>query len=74
MVMLLIGMLLGNVCKLKITHSESIDGLDKAMRRMWAMFYWIFENTGIVKIFVSNNYCVIRNAAPINIPLTPQRR
>lgn len=63
-----------NVCKLKITHSESIDGLDKAMRRMWAMFYWIFENTGIVKIFVSNNYCVIRNAAPINIPLTPQRR
>lgn len=63
-----------NICKLKITHSESIDGLDKAMRRMWAMFYWIFENTGIVKIFVSNNYCVIRNAAPINIPLTPQRR
>ena len=63
-----------NICKLKITHSESIDGLDKAMRRMWAMFYWIFENTGIVKIFISNNYCVIRNAAPINIPLTPQRR
>lgn len=63
-----------SICKLKITHSESIAGLDKAMRRMWAMFYWIFENTGVVKMFVSNNYCVIRNAAPINIPLTSQRR
>ena len=63
-----------NVCKLKITHSESIEGLDRAMRRMWAMFYWLFENTAIVKIFVSNNYCIIRNAAPINIPLKQARR
>ena len=33
-----------NICKLKITHSESIDGLDRAMRRMWALFYWVFES------------------------------
>ena len=51
-----------NVCKLKITHSESIDSLDRAMRRMWAMFYWLFENTSIVKIFISNDYCITRNA------------
>lgn len=60
-----------NLCKLKITHSESIDGLDRAMRRMWALFYWIFENTPVVKVFVSDNYCIIRHAAPINAPIRP---
>ena len=62
-----------NICKLKITHSESIDGLDRAMRRMWALFYWVFENTPMVKVFVSDNYCIIRNAAPVNVPLRPVR-
>ena len=61
------------ICHLKITHSESIEGLDRAMRRMWALFYWLFENTPMVKIFVSDNYCIIRNAAPISVPLRPQR-
>ena len=46
-------------CKLKITHSESIPGLDRAMRRMRALFYWIFVNTIIEKIFISQNYCII---------------
>ncbi len=62
-----------DMCKLKITHSESIDGLDKAMRRMWAMFYWLFENTQMVKIFVSENYCIIRNT-PIMNPIIPMKR
>lgn len=52
-----------NVCKLKIVHSESI-GLDKAMRRMWALFYWMFENTSAAKLFISENYCIIRNSNP----------
>ncbi|MFI3296239.1 MAG: hypothetical protein R3Y59_01270 [bacterium] len=62
-----------DVCKLEILNSESISGLDRAMRRMWAMFYWLFENTGMVKIFISENYCIIRNSAPHNIPLKKQR-
>lgn len=49
-------------CRLKITHSESIEGLDRAMRRMWALFYWLFENTPMAKIFLSRHYCIIRNA------------
>jgi len=48
-----------DVCKLKITHAEDI-GLDKAMRRMWALYYWIFENTPIRKAFISDNYCIMR--------------
>jgi ATP-dependent protease ClpP protease subunit len=49
-----------DVCKLKITHSENIPGLDRAMRRMWALFYWVFENTLASKIFISENYCIMR--------------
>lgn len=60
-----------NECKIKITHSETINGLDKAMRRMWALFYWLFENTPMLKIFVSNEYCIIRNKQQIRIPVRP---
>ncbi len=49
-----------DVCKLKITHAETITGLDKAMRRMWALYYWIFENTSLAKVFISENYCIMR--------------
>jgi hypothetical protein len=49
-----------NECQIKITHSENIVGLDRAMRRMWAFLHWIFDNTRISKIFVSENYAVIR--------------
>ena len=61
-----------NKCRLKITHSESIDGLDRAMRRMWALFYWLFENTTMAKIFLSQHYCIIRNAA-MNVPMQMPR-
>lgn len=46
-------------CELKITHSETIPGLDRVMRRMRALFYWIFVNTIIEKIFISEKYCII---------------
>jgi len=49
-----------NECKLVITQSESIENLDRAMRRMWALLYWIFENTLCVKLFISDSYCIIR--------------
>lgn len=53
------------VCKLKIKHAEDIDGLERAMRRMWALFYWLFENTGFTKVFASNNYLIIRSDVQI---------
>ena len=62
-----------NECKLKITHAEDIDGLERAMRRMWALLYWIFENSMITKMFVSNNYCIIRQTAPIINNIRPAR-
>ena len=49
-----------DVCKLKIDHSEDSPGLDRAMKRMWALFYWFFENTSLAKVFISENYCIMR--------------
>lgn len=49
------------ICRLKITHSESVEGLDRSIKRLWALFYWVFENTPIYKIFVSEFYAILRN-------------
>ena len=48
------------VCKLKITHSEAIAGLDRSIKRFWALFYWLFENTPVFKTFVSESYSLMR--------------
>lgn len=48
-------------CMLKTTASESIDGLDRAIRRMWALFGFIFERTPVYKVFLSNNLSVFKS-------------
>lgn len=48
-------------CKIKITHSEESLELDKALRRFWALMYWVFENTALYKVFVSDNYTIFRS-------------
>lgn len=50
-----------NECKIKVIRSESLPGLDKAMRRFWGMIYWMFENTPMAKAFISENYAIFRN-------------
>ncbi len=50
-----------DICKLKVTHPEDIDGLNSAIRRFWALLYWVFENTPVFKIFISDNYCLFRH-------------
>lgn len=46
--------------KLKINHPEDISGFERALRRFWALLYWIFENTPIMKIFISSNYSLLK--------------
>lgn len=48
-------------CKLKIIHPETISGLDRSIRRFWTLNYWLFENSPIFKIFISENYAIFRN-------------
>ncbi|HEY4786062.1 MAG TPA: hypothetical protein VIH57_08430 [Bacteroidales bacterium] len=48
-------------CRLKIIHPETITGLDRTIRRFWALLYWVFENTPVYKIFISENYSIFRH-------------
>ncbi len=50
-----------NLCKIKVTHAESIPGLNTALRRFWALIYWVFEQTPAYKLFVSDNYGLFRS-------------
>ncbi len=58
-------------CKLHITHAETIDGLDRAMRRMWALLYWLFDRMPITKIFVSDEYSIVKSQKQVKIPIRP---
>ena len=52
---------LWNELQLKIDHPEQEDGFLRALRRFWALMYWVFDNATVVKMFLSQNYSVVRN-------------
>lgn len=54
-------------CKLQITHAETIAGLERVMRRFWAVTYWIFENSLTYKAFLSPDYSLIRQDSRLQI-------
>lgn len=53
-------------CKLNVTYPESIDGLNIAIKKFWALMTFTLERTSMTKIFASNNYLLIRNEQPTN--------
>lgn len=50
-----------NECKIKIVHSETIPNVDRAIKRLWAVIYFFFENSPLFKIFMSRHYHFMRN-------------
>ena len=54
-------------CKLKVTYPETIEGLDRAIRRFWALMQLTLENNPIAKIYSSGDYFLFRsvNVQPI---------
>lgn len=62
-----------DICKLKITHSESVTGLDRAMKRMWALFYWFFENSKISKVYLSEDYSLFKQDPNIVKKANPKK-
>ena len=48
--------------KLQIDHPETVPELEHAIRRLWAIAYWIFDNTPSAKIFISRGYSLFRAA------------
>lgn len=50
---------------LRITNTESIDGLERALKRFWTLAYWAFERRDgnvIAKMYLSSNYAIFRHA------------
>lgn len=47
--------------RLKVEHPENVPGLLRAIRRLWTLLYWSFENTAILKVYVSQRYAIFRN-------------
>lgn len=44
--------------RIKITHPDAT--LTRAIRRLWALLYWSFENTNIQKVFLSQQYSLFK--------------
>ncbi len=47
--------------RIKIENLESVAGLDRAVRRFWALAHWVFDNTDAVKFFLSQDFSLVRN-------------
>lgn len=48
-------------CKIKIEHAELTPGLDKGLRRFWALMYFFCERTVMLKVFISSEYSLFRS-------------
>jgi len=55
----------------KIDRLEDLMGFERAVRRLWALFYYVFDKSNCVKMMVSQEYSVIRNAVVL-VPSPPQ--
>ncbi len=55
--------------KLLIDHPESIAGLERAIRRMWALCCYVFDKTATAKMILSSEYSFVRSN--INVALMP---
>ena len=45
---------------LKISHPEDVPGLERAVRRFWAILYWLFDNSDTMKVFISGQYSLFK--------------
>lgn len=52
---------LWNEVRIKIDRPEDQEGLHRAMRRLWALLYYIFEKSPVVKLMVSSSYSFFRS-------------
>ena len=51
---------LWNELRIKINHPENTPDFEKALRRFWALLYWVFENTPLAKVFISSQYSLFK--------------
>ncbi|HXU71649.1 MAG TPA: hypothetical protein VN947_20085, partial [Polyangia bacterium] len=54
--------------RIEIDRPETVAGLGRALRRMWALCYYIFDRGGVAKMILSQNYAFVRNVpTPANL-------
>ena len=53
-------------CQVKVTNVESIDGLARALHRLWALLCFTLETSPVYKCFFSDNYALFRLAQNTN--------
>jgi hypothetical protein len=46
--------------KVKIRHPEELPGLQREMRRLWALLYYTFDRMPIIKVMLSREYSFFR--------------
>lgn len=46
--------------RLAIHHLETVEGLERAVRRFWALVYFAFDRLPVSKLFLSQQYSVYR--------------
>jgi hypothetical protein len=51
--------------KIKIDWPETVAGLQRAMRRLWALIHYIFDKLPVVKMMVSDQYSFFRTQGNI---------
>jgi len=49
---------------LKICHPEDVPGFERAIHRFWAVLYFLFDNSDIMKVFISNQYSLFKKFRP----------
>ena len=57
-------------CQLRVTFPEDIEGLDRAIRRFWALMQLTLENNPISKIYACGDYFLFRSFNPPPQPAT----
>ena len=50
-----------DICKLRVTYSEEVEGLDRAIKRFWALMQITLENNLIAKIYSTGRYFLFRS-------------
>jgi hypothetical protein len=52
----------------EIDQPEKVPGLQRAMRRMWALLYYTFDRGIVAKLLFSNAYVMVRGVNPTPAP------
>ena len=57
-----------NKCQLRIKYPEEIPGLDRAIRRFWALMMLTLENNPISKFYATGDYLIVRSVNTNPVP------